>query len=331
MPLSTTITGQLNGFFNLKNFTDVVSKMPKPQTPLTNLLFPIAKRKQKASPFISKSDIQNETGAVPVIRRGSQSYPVDGGGIKSDLFDVQPLTMSKFVSGADLNNMIAMGAVDNVAALLREVVENLRDRTAVSTELLVAQSLSGSIAYPAYVLGGVGETYKVDLGKLKSAGGTALGASATLADLQKLLEAHFVAQQQTGASGDVRFLVGSNAYAKVIDLVTNAKGNVPVQWTDFGCVLFGKYKLMPMTASYVLPGGATPAEVIDSKSMQTIDLQNTGKLFYAALDELDAKLRPLPFFATHISSEDPSGVKILSSSKPLPCFAVNKSVIQKYV
>lgn len=330
--LNTTLTGRLNAFFNLKNFVDVLTSLPKPQTPMTDLLFPQSKRKQKTSPYIAVADVKSETGAVPVIMRGTRSYPVDQGTKKAELIEVQPLTMSKFISGADLNNLIALGDVDNINAKLTEVTENLRDRTAVSTEVLVCQALSGTIEYPVSLEGGGTDKYVVEIGGPVAMSATNLRPNTvTLGNLQKALEEQFVEQQKTGCSSDVRFLTGSNVYSRIIALTTTAPGNVPVQWTDYGCILFGKYKIMPTSATYTLPGKTTTTAVIDADSIQSIDLANTGKMFYAALDELDAKLRPLPFFATHISSKDPSGVKVLSSSKPLPAFAVSKSVIRKYL
>lgn len=332
MSLDMRIEGRLKKFFNVKNFTDVISSLPKPQTPMTNLLFPPAKCKQKTSPVIAVMDIENETGAVPVVARGTKSYSVDSGKRSINPIEVQPLSMNKFISGADLNSMIAMGVVDNFHAKMTEVIEELRDRTATSTEILVCQSLSGKIVYPARAEGGAADVYTVEIGKLKevTAGGK-LGTKPTVADLQKLLELQFIEQQKTGAASDVRFLAGSEAYSKIVDIILDAQNNVPVQWTDLGCTLFGKYKIMPVSMTYALPGSEDATAVIDSKSIQTIDLANTGKLFYAALDELDAQLRPLPFFATSITERDPSGVKIISSSKPLPAFAVSKSTIKKYV
>lgn len=331
MPLNAQAKGRLNAFFNLKNFTDVVTSLPKPETPMTDILFPPAKRKQKTSPSIAVKDIENATGAVPVVVRGSHSYSVNSGKKSIASIEVQPLSMNKFVSGADLNSLIAMGDIDSVKAKLTETVEELKDRTAASTEILVCQALSGKIEYPASIEGGGTDVYTVELGNLKNVGGSKLGASSTLADLQKLLEAQYIAQKQTGAASDVRFLAGDQIYSKIVELVVNATGNVPVQWTDFGCTLFGKYKIMQVSATYALPGETDATDVIDPKSIQTIDLNNTGKLFYAALDDLDAKLQPLPFFATYEEKKDPSGVKVISSSKPLPAFAVSKSTIKKYL
>lgn len=329
----TTLADTLVKFFNLKNFTDVVTELPKPETKMTDLLFPASKRKQKTSPYISIADIQDETGAVPVVVRGSQSYPV-GGGFKSvSPIEVHPLTMSRFLSGADLNNLIALGDVDTVNAKLTEVIENLRDRTAVSTEILVCQSLSGQIKYPASVQGGAMDTYTVSIGNLKSLSAATLTATSSISDLQKELEKQFLEQQKTGASTDVRLLTGTDVYSVILDIIAKTTGgSVPVQWTEYGCVLFGKYKIMPIFGTYDLPGkSSTPTAVIDPKSIQTVDLANTGKLFFAALDELDAKLQPLPFFASYEETKDPSGIKVLSSSKPLPAFAVSKSTIKKYI
>ena len=138
-------------------------------------------------------------------------------------------------------------------------------------------------------------------------------------------------QQRTGASSDVRFLAGVDAYALVVDLVTKNAGAVPIQWTDYGCVLFGKYKIQAVSSTYMLPGSGTITEVIEAKSMQTIDLANAGKLLYAAIDEFDQQVQPLPFFATYEYQSPHSRVKIISSSKPLPAFAVSKSTIKKYL
>jgi hypothetical protein len=42
------------------------------------------------------------------------------------------------------------------------------------------------------------------------------------------------------------------------------------------------------------------------------------KLPYCALDDLDAKLQPLPFFVKPLKTDDPSGYKLVAESKPFP-------------
>ena len=157
-------------------------------------------------------------------------------------------------------------------------------------------------------------------------------AGKTIAILQQNLEQQFLEQRKTGCTTDVRYLVGTDVYSAIIGMIANTTSpNIPVQWTDYGCVLFGKYKLMPMSATYALPGKNTLTDVVDSKSIQTIDIANAGTLFYLALDDFDAGLKPLPFFAKNVKSQDPSGYKIIGMSKPLPALAVSKTVIRKYL
>lgn len=53
------------------------------------------------------------------------------------------------------------------------------------------------------------------------------------------------------------------------------------------------------------------------------------RLFYCALDDLDANLQPLPFYAKPIVQQDPSGVKIVGTSKPLPAPVLGAIVWQQ--
>lgn len=331
MAIDKRIIGKLDAFFKMGNFTDIVSTLPKVQTPMTDLLFPESKRKTVASPYINARDIQDETGAVPVVVRGAKSYSIDGGKQKLHNIEVQPFALNRLISGAELNSLIGMGDVESIEAKITDVIRNLRDRTVRSTEILSCMSLSGKILYPIAVEGGAMDTYSVELGDLKTIAASSLSDASKSGTLQAALEAQYIAQQETGSAQDVRFLAGTDAYATIMNIVSNTQNGVPVQWTDYGCMLFGKYKIMPVSGTYALPGktGATP--IIESKSIQTIDLTNTGMLFYAALDELDARLRPLPFYATYREEYDPSAIKVMSSSKPLPAFAVTKSVLKKYV
>ena len=49
-----------------------------------------------------------------------------------------------------------------------------------------------------------------------------------------------------------------------------------------------------------------------------MDVAAPHALHYCALNDLDAALQPLPFYAKPVMSDDPSGVKIIGTSKPMP-------------
>jgi hypothetical protein len=88
--------------------------------------------------------------------------------------------------------------------------------------------------------------------------------------------------------------------------------------------LFGKYKIHAQGLTYQLPGSKGIRKVLEDNQVQTLDKSRTGTLFFAALDDLDANLAALPFYAKPVETKDPDGVKIVASSKPLPAPALSK-------
>ncbi|MGF7110186.1 major capsid protein [Treponema pedis] len=329
MPLN--IDSTLSAYFTPRNIQDVLLKMPKPKSPIKDLLFSESNKKQKTSPFLSIAEVHNATGAIPVVKRGAASYPVGDSGKDVDIIQPEGFKPSSFISAKDLNDSIALGDVQSINAKLTDKVEELRDRIFKSTEILCAQSLSGTISYPAATAGGALDTYKVEIGKAQKMVDTDITGK-KINVLQTNLESHFLEQMKTGASTDVRFLAGSDVYAEIVKIIAETENaNIPVQWTDWGCVLFGKYKIMPISATYAVPGSTDLTNVIDTKTIKTIDLANPGTLFYLALDDFDAKLEALPFFTKQIKSDDPSGYKIIAMSKPFPALAVSKTVDRKYL
>lgn len=320
----------LTAYFTQKNIQDVVLKSPKPHSPIRDLLFPVSATRQKASPFIAKSEVQNATGAIPIVKRGVASYPVNAGEVETDLIQPEGFRPSVFVSAVEMNDNRAMQDPLTLNAMLTEKVEMLRDRVTVSTEILCAQALSGTIKYPA-VSSGADTEYTVQLGTPKKMADTDIKGKA-FAVLQANLEQQFLEQVKTGAATDVCFLAGTEAYAEIVKIIAaTSSPNLPVRWEGAGVVLHGKYKILPISATYALPGKSDATAVIDPKTIKTIDLANAGKLFYLALDDFDARLAPMPFFAKYVKADDPSGYKIIAMSKPLPALAVSKTVDRKYL
>jgi hypothetical protein len=328
--MQISISGALRPFFTQDAIADAIVAMPKPLTPLTDLLFPVAKRSQKTSPFIPEGDVEDVVGSVPVVRRGSESYSVDGKSTKINLIEVQPISLNRFAKGKELNDLIALGTTNGIQAYVNEVLEYLRDKTSAATEILVRQSLSGKIEYPMATAGSISEKYTVNFGTIKTLADVTI-ASDNLAKLQLKLEALYQAQLSTGGSGDIRFFTADDVYSKIVEIVVAAGNSAPVIWTDTGLTLFGKYKIMTMGMTYVLPGTSTAVPVIPAGFIQTVDITNAGKLFYAALDDLDANLAPLPFYAKPVKVDDPSGYKFVSESKPLPAPAISKMRRQRFL
>ena len=322
--------GTFSKCFTQESVADIVSNLPKPTTPLMDLLFPANRRVQKASPFVSVADIKGVTGAVPLVRRDGRSVPIDPTKSTNMLVEVDPIKVSRFLSGKDVNDLISFGQAQSIQATVEENIGYCRDKISETTEVLCRQALTGKIAYPYATEDGQGGTCEIELGKPQTLTAATLKTNSTLAEIQGLFEKALTEYQaKVGTAGKPVFMLGATVYSNLISALSALNGgfNAFAKWTDTGLVLLGRYEIMSMALTFVLPGDKTVYSVVADNQIKIIDLANPGKLFYAALDDLEANLAPLPFFAKTWEEKDPSGVKIVGESKPLPAIAMSRVAV----
>jgi len=314
--ISQTVITALRRYFTPAEVARILKTLPKLQTPIMDLVYPESRRKQRNSSLLPLSEVKDIVGAVPVVRKGTRSLPVDSGEHTALLIEPEAFVPSLFITAAEINNLIAMGIEAGAEAFAAEKIEILRGRCRQGTEIMAAQSLSGLIDYPMATESGTLVSYKVEYGAVEALANADMSAM-NYGQIRQLLEEMYVEQQGSGYAGDIRFLSSPEAYAKILDIVTGLK-TFPGQFTDYGLLLDGKYKIQPMTVTYKKPGAVTATPVIPAKYIQTIDVAAPHTLFYCAIDDLEAGLAPMPFFAKQKVMDDPSGIKVIGNSKPLP-------------
>jgi hypothetical protein len=185
------------------------------------------------------------------------------------------------------------------------------------------RSLSGKINYPYATADGIGGNCEIELGKPKELKPVNL-AGADIPKIQARLESLYRAQAAGGASGDIVILAGNAVYAFLVNVFVAAKLSAPVVWQSDGLDLFGKYKIRTQGLTYTLPGSGAVHQTLPENRVLVLDKSRTGKLFFAAPDDLDANPAALPFYAKPVEKKDPDGVKIVTSSKPLSAPALSK-------
>lgn len=317
--------GTFSRYFSQQRIADIVGGLPKPDTQLTDLLFPPERRVQKASPYITARDIKQATGAIPLVRRDGRSVPIDATESVNSLIEVDPFKPSLFVSAKDINDMIAAGESTSVETQLAQWIQELRDSVSASTEILVRQAMSGKISYPYSTINGAGGVCEITLGTPHTLKSASLSASSTLVDVQKMFESALAEHSnKTGATGRPVFLMGYAAYAALVNVLIKMGSSAPVVWNTNGLTLLGKYSIQTAALTYQLPGDKTVHKIIADNSVRIYDQANPGKLIYAALDDLDANLAPLPFYAKPVEVNDPDGVKLIGASKPFPALAMSR-------
>lgn len=314
--------GQINKLFSRQAVADVVTGLPKIQTSMLDFLFPQSARVQKSSPFLQLDEVTGAIGTVPLSGRGSPSVSTDGVGKTRSIIEPCELKPSRFISARDINDLIAAGDTDSIQAEITEIVASLRDTVVTSLEQMARQAFTGKINFPIKTEGNTNDNFELELGKPKDFG-TASLKGANLGSVQKWLE-ELNTKQCAISGGNVGYMLGAEAYEKVCDIIIAAGNAAPVVWSADGMTLFGKYKLFTMAGNYTLPGSSTASAILGKNEVRTFDTSNMGKLFYCALDDLDARLAPMPFYTKPVYSKDPDGVKIVGMSKPLPAVAVAK-------
>jgi hypothetical protein len=325
MAIRNEISAGIAKYLTIASVAETLKSLPPVTTPVMDMVYPQSRRRQKASVYIALADIEGATGAIPIVRNGSRSLPLDYGSTTGRVIEPQAFNPSKFIKASELNQLLSLGAETGLQAFVRDTIEELRNRIRRSAEILAAQSLRGAISYPMQNEAGAASVYEIDYGAIQS-GGAPLDISAmNYGQLRNALEEVYVKQQNTGYAGKIRFLAGSDVYSAVVNIVTS-KSAIPAKFEADGLVIEGKYHILPFGCTYKEPGAAEATSVISANYIQSIDLDAPHTLFYAAIDDLDANMAPMPFFARHYLCDDPSGVKIIAHSKPVPAPVIKAMV-----
>lgn len=273
-------------------------------------------------PVLGVDELLSITGNVPVVRRGTAAFSLSGESKGITYLEPQPVDVSSFLGAVDLNNLKLLGE-QGIEYWVRSKVDTQRRAVRATTEAMACQSLSGSIAYPMKTDSGL-QTYSVNFGSILSytisalwdAEGTTLGAI-----LLDLIGMGNVIKRASGYGSKIVYLAGQNAYIAVANKILAAvqDGNViNAQVTDKGINLAG-FTIMLATGGYkdLANNNAWVPSVPDDEVL-AVAVDAPFKLFYCALDDLDANLLPMPFFSKPVKMDNPSGYNIIGMSKPVP-------------
>lgn len=307
----------LKKFFTREAIVDTLQRLPELRTPVMDLIYP--NRVNHPFPVVGYKDLGLPAGNIPVVRRGSQSYPLVPKDGSVTMIEVQPVNPSVFLSAADLNNLKLLDP-QGQQQYIDNQIDTLRRACRATAEALAAQSLTGAISYPLRGEGGAFLTYDIVYGTPASVTESKKWDESTtkISDIIKTLGKMMDTLKKTAPAMDVMFLCGFDVYAALVEKVgalpNSAVAQVGADFISIGGV--AKIQLLPATYIDLTTGQAVSA--IPAKTVLAVDRSSGFRLIYAALDNLEAGLVALPFYAQPVNMQDPSGVKIVAESKPLP-------------
>lgn len=309
----------LRGLFTVEALVANLKALPVLKTPIMDSIF--TDRPQLGLPLIGSDIIEEAVHALPLVRRGGASISMPGpkGGIS--YYEPLPVRPDKDVTAADLNNLKALKK-DGLDAWVRERTDLLRRAVRKTTEGLCAQALTGKINWPIQLEGGAFERWTIDFGDplgVNVAKKWGDAANTKIADVFETLQSMHEALEEQGHGGEVEIQAASDAYNALFVLAESFKSTakIRVEITDQG-INIGGYLVRRRGEKYRDPETKQMTPVVPAKTVRMVAKDAGHKLVYAAIDDLDANLLPLPFFIKPLKIDNPSGWKLIADAKPFP-------------
>lgn len=308
----------LRSYFTPLAIAQMLKALPPIKSPTMDLIYP--DRPQHPLAVLGVDEISEIVLTVPVVRRGSPSTPVVTDSREISYIEPQPFRPSTTLTAVDLNNFKLL---DNSG---REVwvsakMDMLRRIVHRSTEALCAQSLTGTITYPVKLQGGGWDSYQVIFGNTQDYSPEKAwdDNAAKITDVFKTFTDMQVLLQDAGYGGQVEIWAGKKAFYGLMALAekVTSTAKIRVEIAAEG-VFVGNYLVKLRAENYKNPETGAFVQIVPDDKIVMVAQDANHRLFYCAVDDLDANLVPMPFFVKPIKVEDPSGIKLVAESKPLP-------------
>ena len=289
---------QLKGLFSPQAVALHLKGLPKIKTSIMDSCFP--GRAQKPFALVGIDDILEIVGTAPVIRRGGLSTPVGSGNVSVSMIEPLPVKPSKDITGQDLNNLrMILDQKASLDAWTRDTIVHLRDTCRFTTEAIAATALTGTIRWPVKLDSGDWDTYEVEFGAPHRENPATLftDAATKVVDVYEALSNMETAIQDGGYGGEIEFLAGKTAYKAIYGIVEDYKSTAKLKVSiEAGVIDVGGYKVKKMSEKYRNPRTGNMVAKVPDGEIVAYAKDAPAKVIYCALDDVDAKLQPYPFF-----------------------------------
>lgn len=311
MPLRKIVTEQ--------KVAESLNRLQPAKSPVMDEFYPAGIRKNHPSAYIRIDEIKAVTKAVPVVLRGTMPVSIGDGAGQTNRIEPQPIDVMMSITGAELNDLEALGG-EGEQAWLDSKTNYSRDTIRVTAEALAIQSLSGTISFPMKTENGL-DTYTVKYGNILTyAPTTKINADgAGVETVIEILNGMVEKLEIAGSVGQTAFKASPDVFTALVKLFKNS-GETTALRVKIGLgkiTIDDDIVIERFNVKYYDPATKTWKASIAEKTIKAI-VKDTFAFRYLALDNLDAKLKPLPFFMKPIKRDLPSGWVLNALSKPFP-------------
>jgi hypothetical protein len=290
-----------------------------------------ATRPQVESALIPAELVEQTVHEAPFIRRGAPSIPATKETGSIAFYEPLPIRVNVRVTAAELNNIknLPVSSQEAWAARRQEMLRKLIRKT---SEALTAVAMSGTFTWPVKLEGGGWDSYQVSFGSVLTVSPSYITASSKVKDVWAILTAMREALEEKGYGGSVRVEAGSTAYATLMSIAeaVTSTAKIRVEVMD-DHIDMGGFMIYRQAETYRNPQTGAATKKLADKYLRMVALDGEHQMPYAAVDDLDANLQPMPLFFKPVRTADPSGYTIVGESKPFPCPNVNAIVLDQVI
>lgn len=319
----------LRSWFDPKNVSQQIEIMPPINTWCMDTFIPEANRTTLNSVVVGRRHLTEVIKNGPVTRRGTAAYPISVGKKGISFSEIQNVSFSERIGADELNNDKVLSSItdmDSVDRWGQGIVDHLRKKTRATAEALSIQAIfQGKISYWMKDESGVSDLYEIDytggagiteIDPVMEWGNANIKLSSLVKDMTNMEED---IEDTSGYGASYKIVAGKDAFALAADMVSALPNDKRSE------AVFSKDEIiLPGFSIERAKGGYTNLETgafvksVDPKYIYMIATDAPIKMFYCAIDDLDAGLNATPLFFKTLKHDNPSSLEIISQSKPVP-------------
>jgi len=308
----------LKKYFTFSMFVNAVNRLPPLHTFIMDLIYPESVRFNHPKDKLAHADLGLPEKNIPLITRGSSSYPVPLDKTALKLIDPANITPSLVLNANEINAMRSLG-LEQQQQLVDRNIDKLRKIVRKTTEAMAIQSITGKIEYDIRNADGTMDVYEVDFGTPKSVAiakkwddaGTTVGE--ITADVGKIVDS----LAETSDGSDIVYLCGYDVYSALVTKSGQQKNSDLIKVFE-NHVQIGTAKFVICNAKYYSYKTKTNVKAVPAKSVVAIAKDDSFSLAYCTLDSMEANFAALAFYVSAVKQDDPEAMKLIGQSRPMP-------------
>jgi hypothetical protein len=305
-------------FFTFSMFVNAINRLPPLRTFIMDLIYPESVRFNHPKDKLAHADLGLPEKNIPLITRGSSSYPVPLNQTALKLIDPANITPSLVLNANEINTMRSLG-LEQQQQLIDRNIDKLRKIVRKTTEAMAIQSITGKIEYDIRNADGTMDVYKVDFGTpkiipiSKKWNANSTNAGDITASIGQIVDS----LGETSDGTDIVYLCGYDVYSALVAKAADQKNSDLIKvYPDH--VQIGTAKFIICAAKYYSYKEKTTKKAIPAKAVVAIAKDDSFSLAYCALDSFDANFASLAFYINAVKQEDPEAMKLIGQSRPMP-------------